>query len=270
MTMRSAVSVLAGVLVLTLVAPFNLESNSSVIQKTERIRISPTAVDSDLWHNKHAALIQDVDGDGIYQNFSVTNSAFLVFPNEDADATETETSSQASESNVVDDDVVDTNDAVGDTVPNDADGTGDETSSESDNQTNVESASGDPISEVTGGVGSFTRAVRTMLLAAETVITENDTTQDAVPEAVTTEITTESSEPVAENVSETSSEDETAIDANAASDIEEEDSEDSNSAETIAADSNATHELSSVPATPKDSAILFSGFDVPNLPPTIS
>ncbi len=53
------------------------ESNISKNRKLDTLHVVPGNVSGDLWHNKNAFLVQDVDENGIYQNFSKDNSAYV-------------------------------------------------------------------------------------------------------------------------------------------------------------------------------------------------
>ncbi len=53
------------------------ESNISLTRKLDTLHVIPSDVDSTLWQNTNATLIQDVSEDAIYQHFSKSNSAFI-------------------------------------------------------------------------------------------------------------------------------------------------------------------------------------------------
>lgn len=54
-----------------------VESNISSHRETDTLHIIPSHVKSDVWINKNAALVQDVNENGVYQSFSGSNSAYL-------------------------------------------------------------------------------------------------------------------------------------------------------------------------------------------------
>lgn len=172
-----------------LVISSEVESNTSLTRKTDTLYVLPSDVSGEKWSNQNNALTQDVDDEGVYQNFMRSNSAYFVGVEIGNGAGST---GEAQNGEMVDTQPLEDDGTQGDTgsvqndsydiIPNDeADILGQPSVSEPAQESEQSDGEGvTPLEAMSRGFFKFTNIASALLPLAQESITTDTTTQESV------------------------------------------------------------------------------------------